>query len=84
MAFQPRRRSGVCDVASIDIPQRVAEKAMQIARSRQRAEMPPPKILFLHRKFGGLYLLLARIGAGVDLDALIDPDRLQAQLAARR
>ena len=82
-AFQPLRRGGVFDVASTDIPQRITETAMQVARTRQRAEMPPPEVLFLHRKFGGLYLLLARLRARVDLDELIDPDRLEAQLTVR-
>ncbi|MFC0202200.1 ABC1 kinase family protein [Paracoccus rhizosphaerae] len=82
-AFQPLRRGGVFDVASTDIPQRITEVAMQIARTRQRAEMPPPEVLFLHRKFGGLYLLLARLHARVDLDDLVDPGRLEAQLNAR-
>ena len=56
---------------------------MQVARTRTRAEMPPPEILFLHRKIGGLYLLLSRLRARVDLDALIRPDDLARMLQAR-
>ncbi|MBM3604770.1 MAG: AarF/ABC1/UbiB kinase family protein [Alphaproteobacteria bacterium] len=83
MAFAPLRQGGVFDVAATDLPQRLADRAMQMAQSGVRAEMPPPEILFLHRKFGGLYLLAARLRARIDLDVLIDPARLQAQLDQR-
>lgn len=82
-AFAPLRAGGVFDPATSDIAQRVAQTAMLAARTRARAEMPPPEILFLHRKIGGLYLLIARLRARVDLDPLIDPEALQAMLAAR-
>ncbi len=83
LAFAPLRAGGTFDVAATDIPQRVAEMAMQVAQTRVRAEMPPPEILFLHRKIGGLYLLLARLRARVDLDDLLDTARLRDQLEAR-
>ena len=84
LAFRPLRQGGVMDLAATDIPRQVADLAMQAAQARARAEMPPPEILFLHRKIGGLYLLLARLRARVDLDALIRPDALEAMLEARR
>jgi len=84
LAFRPLRQGGVMDLAATDIPRQVADLAMQAAQARARAEMPPPEILFLHRKIGGLYLLLARLRARVDLDALIRPDALEAMLQARR
>lgn len=75
LAFGPLRRPGLFDLSATDIPQRIADMAMTLSRRRHRAEMPPPEILFLHRKFGGLYLLLARLGARVDLRALTAPYR---------
>lgn len=83
VAFTPLRQGGMMDLARTDIPQRVADLAMDLARKRSRAEMPPPEILFLHRKIGGLYLLLARLRARVDLDVLIRPDDLDRMLAER-
>ncbi|WP_304616031.1 ABC1 kinase family protein [Paracoccus sp. (in: a-proteobacteria)] len=77
LAFGPLRRQGLFDLAGTDIPQRIAEMVMEITQRRDRAEMPPPEILFLHRKFGGLYLLLARLRARVDLGALVAPYRDQ-------
>jgi hypothetical protein len=35
--------------------------------------VPPPETLFLHRKLVGSFLLLARIGARVNVRALITP-----------
>ncbi|WP_405404518.1 ABC1 kinase family protein [Paracoccus sp. Ld10] len=84
LAFDPLRAGGMMDLTDSDIPRQVADLAMQFARTRTRAEMPPPEILFLHRKIGGLYLLLARLRARVDLDALVRPDELARMLAARR
>ncbi|QDA36586.1 AarF/ABC1/UbiB kinase family protein (plasmid) [Paracoccus liaowanqingii] len=83
VAFAPLRAGGIFDPASSGIPQQVADAAMQAARTRAPAEMPPPEILFLHRKIAGLYLLLARLRARVDLDALIRPEDLDRMLAAR-
>lgn len=73
MAFAPLRQPGLFDLAGTDIPHRISDLAMQMARTRSRAEMPPPEVLFLHRKFGGLYLLLARLRARVDLAELVRP-----------
>ena len=46
-------------------------RGMALGMDRDLWHMPPPEVLFLHRKFGGLYLLLARLRARVDLDPLI-------------
>ena len=34
---------------------------------------PPPETIFLHRKLGGTYMLCARIGARVNVRALLQP-----------
>ena len=73
LAFGPLRQPGRFDLADTDIPRRITDMTMRLARARSRAEMPPPEVLFLHRKFGGLYLLLARLRARVDLGALVAP-----------
>ncbi|CAM3558251.1 ABC1 kinase family protein [Paracoccus nototheniae] len=83
LAFAPLRAGGVFDPSTTQIPRQIADLAMQAAALRARAEMPPPEILFLHRKIAGLYLLIARLRARVDLDALIRPDDLDRMLAAR-
>jgi hypothetical protein len=37
------------------------------------SRIPPPDVLFLHRKLGGLYLLLTRLRARIDVRALVMP-----------
>ncbi len=53
LAFDPLRAGGIMDLTQSDIPRQVADLAMQVARTRTRAEMPPPEILFLHRRSAG-------------------------------
>lgn len=83
LAFNPLRTGGVFDLAATDIPQQISDIALSLARTRRPAHVPPPEILFLHRKLGGLYLLTSRLKGRVDLDRLIDPQRLALMLARR-
>ncbi|MGB5669326.1 MAG: hypothetical protein WBM71_02125 [Sedimenticolaceae bacterium] len=41
--------------------------------SEKFARVPPPEISFLHRKLGGLYLLLRHLRARVPVAAVISP-----------
>jgi hypothetical protein len=47
----------------------VSEMRLQSKYSR----IPPMDILFLHRKLGGLYLLLSRLRATLDIGKLAEP-----------
>jgi hypothetical protein len=71
LAFGPLRTGGVYDFASRDLAVQLRDRGMALGMDRDLWHMPPPEVLFLHRKFGGLYLLLARLRARVDLDPLI-------------
>lgn len=71
LAFGPLRTGGVYDFASRDLAIQLRDRGMALGMDRDLWHMPPPEVLFLHRKFGGLYLLLARLRARVDLDPLI-------------
>jgi hypothetical protein len=43
-------------------------------RDRQiYGRLPPPDMLYLHRRLGGLYLLLKRLGARVPVAKLLRP-----------
>ena len=46
---------------------------MEMRLNEKFARVPPPEILFLHRKLGGLYLLAARLRAKVDVRAILEP-----------
>jgi hypothetical protein len=46
--------------------------------------MPPPEVLFLHRKLGGLYLLLSRLRATVPVAGMINSITSAAQPPEKR
>ena len=71
LAMSPLRQGGVFDVAATTIPQQIADIALRLSQSPRVAHVPPPEILFLHRKLGGLFLLLSRLRVQVDLDRML-------------
>ncbi|MEO1909112.1 MAG: AarF/ABC1/UbiB kinase family protein, partial [Paracoccus sp. (in: a-proteobacteria)] len=71
LALAPLRRGGVFDAAETLIPQQIADIALRLSRSRRAAHMPPPEVMFLHRKLGGMFLLMARLRVRIDLDRLL-------------
>lgn len=72
LGFAPLR-AGVVDFARRDLLDPIRDRGMALIMDRELWHVPPPELLFLHRKFGGLYLLLARLGAKVDLRPLLQP-----------
>ena len=48
-------------------------RGMALGLDHELWHVPPPDLLFLSRKFGGLYLLATKLAARVDLDPLIAP-----------
>ncbi len=71
LALSPLRRGEDFDAAATTIPQQIADIALSLSQSRRVAHVPPPQIMFLHRKLGGLFLLLSRLQARIDLDRLL-------------
>lgn len=71
LALAPLRRGGVFDAAETQIPQQIADIALRLSRSQRAAHMPPPEVMFLHRKLGGMFLLMARLRVRIDLDRLL-------------
>jgi len=59
------------DFAGNDLADQMRRRGMEIGTDRELWHIPPADTLFLQRKFGGLYLLATRIGARVDLPALV-------------
>jgi predicted unusual protein kinase regulating ubiquinone biosynthesis (AarF/ABC1/UbiB family) len=72
-AAEPARHVGVFDFASADLSERLSEQVFALRAEQGFGRMPPPDILYLHRKLGGLYLLCKRLGARVPVSELIDP-----------
>jgi hypothetical protein len=51
----------------------MGDQVKQMRLESRYSRMPPMHILFLHRKLGGLYLLLSRLRATVNIAELASP-----------
>ncbi len=72
-AFAPLRDSGTFDFADNRIAASVRDEGLALAADRDFWHLPPIDVLFLQRKFGGLFLLGSRLRARVDMAALLEP-----------
>jgi hypothetical protein len=72
LAAEPARASGPFDFGTTDIARRVSEQVLTLRLDHRYGQLPPPEVLFLHRKLGGMYLLSQRLRARVDLGALLE------------
>ena len=72
-ATEPARARGDYTFARSDLAGRMKDIVIQMRLNQKFARMPPPQVLFLHRKLGGLYLLLSRLRATVPVADLITP-----------
>ena len=73
LAFGPLRAGGVFDFGRRDLVMELRDRGMALGMDPDLWHVPPPEVLFLHRKFGGLYLLAAKLRARVDLDPVMRP-----------
>ncbi|MHA6289117.1 ABC1 kinase family protein [Maricaulis sp. CAU 1757] len=69
-ACEPLRAPDGFDFATSDLVARLRDQGMELGLQAGYREVPPIDVLYLHRKFGGLYLLARRLGARVDIRAL--------------
>jgi hypothetical protein len=72
LAAEPARTAGPFDFGDTDIARRVSEQVLTLRLDHRYGRLPPPDVLFLHRKLGGMYLLSQRLRARVDLGALLE------------
>jgi predicted unusual protein kinase regulating ubiquinone biosynthesis (AarF/ABC1/UbiB family) len=70
---EPVRLQGPFDFGTSDLSRRVAAQAVALRLNQRYMHLPPTDLLFLHRKFGGTYLLCARLRAQVDVGSLVAP-----------
>ncbi len=73
LAVEPLAGGGVYAFAGNDLARRMSERLVDMRLRSRVGRLPPPDILFLHRKLGGLYLLLTRLGAKLPVRAVADP-----------
>ena len=72
-ATQPLRATGPFHFGNSDLARQMGEQVKQMRLENRYSRMPPMHILFLHRKLGGLYLLLSRLRATVNIAELAGP-----------
>jgi predicted unusual protein kinase regulating ubiquinone biosynthesis (AarF/ABC1/UbiB family) len=73
IACEPFRHRGVYDFGNSDVPPRVRAAGVELTARRGFLRPPPPDTVFLHRKLAGTFLLCARLGAHLDVRALLGP-----------
>ncbi len=72
-ACEPLRTQGDYDFGDSDLASRMADITLEVRTRQSHGQLPPPDVLFLHRKIGGIYLLLNRLRASIDVAALMQP-----------
>jgi hypothetical protein len=72
-AAEPARALGSYDFARSDLARRMSEQILRLRMENRVWRMPPPELLFLHRKLGGLYMLCTRLSASVNVGRLVEP-----------
>jgi predicted unusual protein kinase regulating ubiquinone biosynthesis (AarF/ABC1/UbiB family) len=70
-AAEPARHPGSFDFSTADLSERLSEQVLLLRLERGFGRLPPPDVLYLHRKLGGLYLLCKRLRARVPVSELI-------------
>ncbi|MEM8821937.1 MAG: hypothetical protein AAGE90_20840, partial [Pseudomonadota bacterium] len=73
MAVEPNHTNSPYDFAASDLTDRLREAGTELALDRKFDHVPPMDLLYFQRKLGGMYMLATRLGARVDLGALIAP-----------
>ncbi|MEO0823345.1 MAG: AarF/ABC1/UbiB kinase family protein [Pseudomonadota bacterium] len=72
VASEPLRRSGAYDFGTSTLVARLSGAGEALAFDPSFEEVPPMEVLYLQRKVAGMYLLANRLGARVDVGALIE------------
>jgi len=67
----PIRHEGEFDFRHSQLSELMMDKLMKLRFEHRYTRLPPTDILFLHRKLGGLYLLLSHLGARLNVNQLV-------------
>jgi len=73
LVCEPLQHRGRYDFGASDLAQRARDFGLDLVFKQQLLRAPPPDTMFLSRKLVGLFLLVARLGARVDVQSLIRP-----------
>ncbi len=70
---EPLRVANHYTFGDSNLARRISNIAIEMRLRDKFGRLPPPDVLFLHRKLGGLYMLLSRLRATVPVRQLIMP-----------
>jgi aarF domain-containing kinase len=84
LVCEPLRHRGRYDFGASDLTARARDLGFDLVVKQGLLKAPPPATMFLHRKLAGMYLLVARLGARVDVRSLIRPLLDDEPVAAAR
>lgn len=73
IALESFQEPGVYDFENAHLSERVAELTEQAYEFKEFWQTPPADVMYLHRKLGGMFLLATRLGAQVDVNAMVSP-----------
>jgi predicted unusual protein kinase regulating ubiquinone biosynthesis (AarF/ABC1/UbiB family) len=73
IAAEPAKVPGLYHFGNADLSDRLSQHVMRMHTEQNFSRLPPPDVLYIHRKLGGLYLLLKRLNARVSISELIAP-----------
>lgn len=73
LVTEPARAAQPYDFGRTDLAQRMTDTVLELRTRDRFGRLPPGEVLFLHRKLGGLYLLLSRLGARIAVRELMEP-----------
>jgi predicted unusual protein kinase regulating ubiquinone biosynthesis (AarF/ABC1/UbiB family) len=80
IVMEPLRAGGLFDFGKSDMSKRLRDRGLTLAADRSYWHIPPVDILFLQRKFGGMFLLATQLKARVPVSDLLrrygDPEAL--------
>jgi predicted unusual protein kinase regulating ubiquinone biosynthesis (AarF/ABC1/UbiB family) len=72
-ATEPARHETEYSFADSTLAPQMSELIVEMRLQQRFSRLPPMDILFLHRKLGGLYLLLARLKATLPVREIVEP-----------
>jgi len=72
LACEPFCTKGCFDFGNTDLAARIRDKGFELGEDRQFWHAPPIDCLFIHRKLGGLFLLVTRLKARVDVSQCVN------------
>jgi predicted unusual protein kinase regulating ubiquinone biosynthesis (AarF/ABC1/UbiB family) len=70
-ATEPARSVSDYNFGQSDLARRISDTALELRLNTCYGRLPPPDVLFLHRKLGGLYLLFSRLNASIPVRQLL-------------